>query len=425
MKKLFRINFLMIILFSGLFLVFFIQMSSPVFAAKTEVKFWTINLSPQYKDYFEKKIIQYEQLNPTIKINWQDINFSAINQQLRYKISAGNSPDLVNLSPQLMLPLLNDNLLFPISDFNFNYSKQYFTKLWQSGSYQNKIYAFPWYFSSKVLAYNKEILKLAGIKKENLQTKADFYQAAAQITNRTKLAAFMPQINLAAEFREAGINLFKSENGELKAAFNTEKAVEIIKKYQVMAEQGIIPKDSLNYSFNVALERYLDNDLAFLITSPQFLTQITADSNYMAEMTDLTALPVGKGKILNGALMNLVIPKTAKNKKEAASFAVFITSAHLQTEFSQLTGVLPSTRESLTEGFLAAEIETNDSLKLQAQKLIADQLIYASDLTLLHPQAEQLTKILTEEFSRAFAGKISARQALNNMEKGWNNILNN
>jgi multiple sugar transport system substrate-binding protein/putative chitobiose transport system substrate-binding protein len=45
------------------------------------------------------------------------------------------------------------------------------------------------------------------------------------------------------------------------------------------------------------------------------------------------------------------------------------------------------------------------------------------DLTLIHPEADRLLKIMDEQFARAFLGKISAREALNFMEVKWNQIL--
>lgn len=397
--------------------------------AEKEIEFWTISLSPQYDDYFFKKIEEFESKNPGLKIVWEDINFSSINQKLRYRIAAGDAPEVVNLSPQLMSSLLKEDLLYSISDLKQDYSKNYYPLLWENGLYQGKYYAFPWYVSSKLMAYNQEIFKIAGLDPENvINNRKELFETAEKITNKTGVYALMPQIKIHYEFIEAGIDLFADQNKKIKAAFNTEAAEKIISQYQSLAEKGVIPKDSLNSGFNVALERYKKNDLAILFTSPQFLDQIKNESRYLKEQTILSAIPTAKKGVINSPLMNLVIPAGADYKKQAADFAYFITSAESQREFSQLSSVLSSAlsqKEDLKADNkkIITEVNAKSNLEDEAQKILRRQLFRSKDLTLVHPQAEKLIKVMEAEFARAFANKISAQEALNNMERKWNQIL--
>lgn len=397
--------------------------------AEKEIEFWTISLSPQYDDYFFKKIEEFESKNPGLKIVWEDINFSSINQKLRYRIAAGDAPEVVNLSPQLMSSLLKEDLLYSISDLKQDYSKNYYPLLWENGLYQGKYYAFPWYVSSKLMAYNQEIFKIAGLDPENvINNRKELFETAEKITNKTGVYALMPQIKIHHEFIEAGIDLFADQNKKIKAAFNTEAAEKIISQYQSLAEKGVIPKDSLNSGFNVALERYKKNDLAILFTSPQFLDQIKNESRYLKEQTILSAIPTAKKGVINSPLMNLVIPAGADYKKQAADFAYFITSAESQREFSQLSSVLSSAlsqKEDLKADNkkIITEVNAKSNLEDEAQKILRRQLFRSKDLTLVHPQAEKLIKVMEAEFARAFANKISAQEALNNMERKWNQIL--
>src|SRR6056297_2802574 len=123
-------------------------------AAEKEIEFWTINLSPQYDQYFLSKIEEFENENPNLKIKWEDVNFSTINQQLRHHLAAGDIPEVVNLSPQLMASLLEEDLLFPVSTLSKDYSQEYYPLLWENGFYQGEYYAFPWYLSSKLMIFN-------------------------------------------------------------------------------------------------------------------------------------------------------------------------------------------------------------------------------------------------------------------------------
>lgn len=398
-------------------------------AAEKEIEFWTINLSPQFDEYFLNKIDEFEKNNPELKIKWEDINFSTINQQLRHHLATGDIPEVVNLSPQLMASLLEEDLLFPISTLAKDYSQEYYPLFWENGKYKDQYYAFPWYLSSKLMIFNQEIFKIVGLDPENPpQTREELFKIAEEITVKTGVYALMPQLKIQHEFIEAGIELFKEENGQLKAAFNTKKAEKIISQYQELAAKGVIPKDTLNSGFNIALERYKKNELAILLTAPQFLKEIENESEYLKDVTALSIIPAAEEGVINAALMNLVIPRAASYKKEAAEFAHFITSAKAQAEFSNQASVLSSaiTAEEdkiIEEESIITETADRSSLENEAQKILRQQLSRNQDLTLIHPEAERLIKIMDEQFARAFAGKISAKEALNIMEEKWNLIL--
>ncbi|RAK09420.1 carbohydrate ABC transporter substrate-binding protein (CUT1 family) [Halanaerobium saccharolyticum] len=411
-----------------IFLLTILFFSAAVQAEK-EIEFWTINLSPQFDDYFLKKIEEFENENPEIKINWEDINFSSINQQLRYRIAEGNIPEVVNLSPQLMASLLEEELLFPISSLEKDFSQYYYPLFWENGYYKGDFFAFPWYVSSKLMAFNQEIFKIAGVNPQNIpKSREEFFNLAEKITAATGVYAIMPQIKIQHEFIEAGIKLFENEDQRNKAAFNTEKAEAIIKRYQNLAEKGVIPKDTLSSGFNIALERYKKNDLAILLTAPQFLKEIGNESDYLKDVTALSIIPTAEEGVINAALMNLVIPKGASHKTEAAEFAHFITSAEAQAEFSDRASVLPSAvisekENNIEKKDIITKTDQTKSLETEAQKILRSQLSRNKDLTLIHPQADRLIRVMDEQFARAFAGKISASEALNIMEEKWNQIL--
>jgi multiple sugar transport system substrate-binding protein/putative chitobiose transport system substrate-binding protein len=414
---------------------------SPSFSAAAEndykeIEFWTINLKSNYEDYFLKKINEYQLENPDIKIKWEDLSFYSIKQNLMFRMG-GDIPQLVNLSPELMSSLLHEGLLYPISEFKKDYSKEFYQKLWETGRYQGEIYAFPWYLSSRIMAYNKEIFAIAGLDPANPpETYKELYDAAEVIKEKTGVYAFMPRIKIYQEFLKAGITLFEEKEGTLEPAFNTEKALEIISNYQRLAENDIIPSDSLTANFNIAVERYLENDLAILITAPQFLKRIENDSEYIRDMTGLAPLPTAEAGILNASLMNLVIPRDAEFKKETAEFAAFITNSKSQLEFSGLTGVLPSAkintdsldtidRTTLNEyNKINYTSSNNNSLTENARQILMMNLDKTTDLTLLEQKSNDIIKLMDQQFARAFAGKISAEEALELMEIGCIKILN-
>lgn len=427
---------LLSILFCFLFMFLFSSFSAAAETDYKEIEFWTINLKSNYEDYFLQKINEYQLENPNIKIKWEDLSFYAVKQNLMFRMG-GDIPQLVNLSPELMSSLLHEGLLYPISEFDKDYSKEFYPKLWETARYQGEVYAFPWYLSSRIMAYNKEIFAIAGLDPARPpETYKELYDAAEVIREKTGIYAFMPRIKIYQEFLKAGIKLFEEKEGNLIPAFNTEKALEIIRNYQRLAEKDIIPSDSLTSNFNIAVERYLKNDLAILITAPQFLKRIENNSEYIRDMTGLAPLPTAEADILNASLMNFVIPKDAEFKKETAEFAAFITNSESQLEFSELTGVLPSAKIEtgsldITEKAFSNEYNKNNytssdntSLTENARQILMMNLDKTTDLTMLKQKSNEIIKVMDQQFARAFAGKISAEEALELMEIGCRKILN-
>ncbi|RQD78159.1 MAG: extracellular solute-binding protein, partial [Halanaerobium sp. MSAO_Bac5] len=224
-----------------LILVFIVFLSFNT-KAETQIEFWTINLSPQYDQYFLDKIAEFEAQNPELKIKWEDISFSSIQQKLRQKISEGKAPQVVNLSPQLMSALVYEDLLYAISNFEQNYGAEYFINLWESNNYDGEIYAFPWYVSTRVMAYNKEIFKIAGLDPEDFpQKQIEFFETARRLKAGSGVYAFMPQLQIHEEFKKTGLNIFELNNDKVRAAFNDDKAVEIVREYQNLARDGVVP----------------------------------------------------------------------------------------------------------------------------------------------------------------------------------------
>lgn len=326
-----------------------------------------------------------------------------------------------------MSALVYEDLLYPVSNFEKNYKSEYFVNLWESNNYDGKIYAFPWYVSSRIMAYNKEIFKIAGLDPDDFpKSQKEFFETAHRIKAESGVYAFMPQLQIHEEFIKAGLNIFELNNDKPQVAFNNDQAVEIVAEYQKLARESVIPADSLNSSFNIALDRYLKNELAVLITAPQFLKEIEAESDYLKDMTALAVPPAGEGELINASLMNLVIPKAAENKSEAADFAAFITGAEAQQEFAKITGLLPSAKGAVNVDFFADtdQLENEDiSLNDQARYLMAKELENMADMTLIIENSSALTRAMNEQFARAFSDKITAQEAVDFMEQRFLEIL--
>ena len=83
---------------------------------RTTVEFWTMQLQPQYTDYFTGVISQFETENPTLRINWVDVPWSGMESKILTAVAAKTAPDVVNLNPNFASQLASKGAWLDLSD---------------------------------------------------------------------------------------------------------------------------------------------------------------------------------------------------------------------------------------------------------------------------------------------------------------------
>ena len=74
-----------------------------------EIEFWTMQLQPQFTEYFNKTIAGFEAENPGVKVRWVDVPWSAMESKILGAVSAKTAPDVVNLNPDFASLLAGRN----------------------------------------------------------------------------------------------------------------------------------------------------------------------------------------------------------------------------------------------------------------------------------------------------------------------------
>ena len=64
-----------------------------------QIEFWTMQLQPDFTDYFNQLIATFEQNNPDIKVDWVDVPWADMERKILAAVSARTAPDVVNLNP--------------------------------------------------------------------------------------------------------------------------------------------------------------------------------------------------------------------------------------------------------------------------------------------------------------------------------------
>ncbi|GAA0521787.1 sugar ABC transporter substrate-binding protein [Deinococcus depolymerans] len=392
-------------------------------AQKTQLEFWTISLAPLFNDEMNRLVAQFEKENPSVELKWVDVPATAMEQKLLASVAAGRPPAAVNLSSDMTVKLVQQGALETL-DLSDAQRKLYFASPLNTFTFDGKVMGVPWYWAPKVVAYNTEIFRKAGLDPSNPpRTIQTLIAAAKQIKDRTGLYGFMPNINgisMLYVFQEAGLPVLDKSGG--KAVFNSPEHVKLLQTYVDLYKKGYIPEDTMRRGFTAATELYSAGKLGMLITGPQFILRVQNDNKTIFDQTRVAPYPINlAGNVIHTGLMGFMVPKGVKDKALAQKLALFLTNDVNQLQFSKVTKTtFPSTVKASTDKFFK---QGGSDAVSQGRLVASTELKKAKDLTLIYPDASKLNKVFKDNVEAAMAGQKTAKQALDDIVKAWNASL--
>lgn len=396
--------------------------------SRITIEFWTLQLSPTFDNYFNDLIKKYESLHPEISIRWVDVPYDAVIQKLLATISAGNPPDIVNLSADFLAKfnginaLMDFSTLYPRDTFN-----TFLPNALENCTFENKIVALPWYLNTYILIYNKEYLSRAKFYQKDIpKTFDELIRFIKEYKDRTGKFALFWNIGkdsyLPMMLESEGVAMTNPEM--TKATFNSDRGVELISQWVDLYRNGYLESESIIKPGSTIIEPYQSGQVAMVFTGPVFLKRVKENAPTVYKNTDVAQSIVGSTGKHELAIMSISILGTSEHKKSASDFAFFLTNAENQLAFSKITTTYPSVIEALKDSFF---IYDDGTLETKARRIGADALAYATRLRsyLQHPRFDQLRDAFDEAIQNACLGKLTTKEALDKAAEEWNKILVN
>jgi len=385
-----------------------------------------MQLQPKFTDYFNKLIARFEAENPGVKVRWVDIPWAAMENKILTAVSAKTAPDVVNLNPGFASQLASRNAWLELdSRVPEAIRKQYLPNIWKDSTLNNKSFGIPWYLTSSVTIYNKDLLQKAGISKPPA-TYAELAQVAKQIKDKTSKYAFF--ITLVPEdsgevlesFVKMGVELV---NAQGKAAFNTPKGKAAFQYWVDFYKQGLMPKEALTQGHRRAIELYQEGETALLSSGAEFMDTIAKNAPSIAKVSAAAPQITGETGKKNVAVMNLVIPRDTDNPDAALKFALFVTNSENQLDFAKAANVLPSTLDALQQYRRSLSGDGKASPVEQARDISASQMQEAEVLIPTMKNLNKLQKVIYENLQAAMLGEKTVDQAVSDAAQAWDSSL--
>ncbi|QKW09565.1 sugar ABC transporter substrate-binding protein [Streptomyces sp. NA04227] len=373
------------------------------------VDFQTWNLKTGFKGYFEKLIDDFEDKYPGTKVNWIDQPAEGYADKLSSDAAAGNLPDVVNVSPDLVHPLAKAGLAMNLEKAAGKYRGEYLEGAWKSHELpgMDGVYAFPWYLNTGPMFYNKGLFKDAGLDPEKPpKTYDELFDAALEMADESKgKIAMLGGIPAVEDFGRYGVKLMKEDGSGF--SFNEPKGVELVTQYKKLFDAGALDSQALTNQAEATGRKFKQQSVAMNPGGALDLEKYKKEAPSLYKNIGITPAVSNTGKD-NMYVMGVMVNKQSDVKPAAVAFAHFVTNAENQMGFAKEVTIFPSTKGSLDDPFFTKEDGTDEGrVKVASAKAIKTAVNYTPAVF-----SEQMKVVLRNEVAKAMQGKKSPKEAL-------------
>jgi putative chitobiose transport system substrate-binding protein len=380
-----------------------------------------MQLQPDFTDYFNELIADFEAENPGITVRWIDVPWGDMQSKILTAVSAGTAPDVVNLNPDFASQLAGKQAWLSLDDRLTPEEKSlYLDKIWQANTLNGESFGLPWYLTTRVTLYNTELFEAAGIT-EPPTTYEELAIAAQQIKDATGKYAFfisfVPEdaADVLQSFVQMGVPLVDDQGN---AAFNTPEGKAVFQYWTDLYQQELLPREVLTQGHRRAVELYQAGETAILASGAEFLSTIENNAPDIAAATASAPQISGETAKKNVAVMNLVIPRSTDAPDAALKFALYVTNDANQLAFAKAANVLPSTTQALADSYFT-EPPTDAEPVTLARSVSAGQMADAEVLVPAMEEVKTLQKAIYTNLQAAMLGQKTVDEAVTDAAAEW------
>ncbi len=377
---------------------------------KNEVIVWTLQMS-DFSDYMNGVIKDFEKENPEIKIKWIDVPFSEGEKRTLASVLSDNPPDLINLNPDFTATLAQKGAL---SEIDKNKTIQFNQGILKSLEYNGKLYSIPWYATSAVTIYNKNLIEKAGVKVP--KTYEEIGEIAPLIKQKTGTYVFLPNITE----NDTMLKILNKYGVNSADTITSNTSVQVFEFFKTLYAKDLIPKESVTQTHREALEKYMSGNIVLFQAGANFLTMIKENAPSIYKVTDVAPQITGKLGQNDFSLMNFIIPLKAKHKDEALKFALFLTNEQNQLKIAKLTNVIATNNKALQDDFYTKYDESD--LMAKARIISARQLDRVEPVFQSSRNQKDINNLINTAVQQVLLNKADTKTILEKTAKNWGMI---
>lgn len=377
---------------------------------QNEVIVWTLQMS-DFSDYMNGVIKDFEKENPEIKIKWIDVPFSEGEKRTLASVLSDNPPDLINLNPDFAATLAQKGAL---AEINRNKTSQFNQGILKSLEYNGKLYSIPWYATSAVTIYNKNLIEKAGVKVP--KTYEEMGNIAPVV--REKTGAFITLPNITEN--DTMLKILNKYGVSSANTITSNTSIQVFEFFKTLYAKDLIPKESVTQTHREALEKYMSGNIVLFQAGANFLTMIKENAPSIYKVTDVAPQITGELGQNDFSLMNFIIPLKAKHKDEALKFALFLTNEQNQLKIAKLTNVIATNNKALQDDFYTKYDESD--LMAKARIISARQLDRVEPVFQSSRNQKDINNLINTSVQQVLLNKADTKTILEKTAKDWGMI---
>ena len=385
------------------------------------INFWGMGVEGEKIDSL---VIEFEKLNPGIKIKVQRIPWTAAHEKLITSYASETMPDVFQLGNTWIPEFETLNALEPLNIWikksDIIKEDNYFSGIWDTNIIDSTVYGIPWYVDTRLLFYRSDVLKRAGYN-EPPKTWDELLDVSRKIkaleNSDKKYSLFLP-VNEWVPFIVFGLQQ-KSEllkNHNQYGDFSGEKFKKAYNYAMTYFYEGLAPKGMTEVS-NV-YQAFAEGYFSMFISGPWNIVELK--NRFPAELQDkwmVAPLPSPDNDYPGVSLAggsSLAIAKSSKHKEAAWKFVEFLSTKEAQLKFYKIVADLPAVKSAWQDSVFASD-KYMKAFYIQLQKAVPTPKI---------PEWEQIVISKIQTTAEKTANKSeSVDVALKKLDDDVNQIL--
>jgi multiple sugar transport system substrate-binding protein len=397
---------------------------------KTVIDFWTFWGSEIRKPVIEKIIADFNASQDEIEVKHTYLPFGDIWTKELAAIAAGDPPDVVINDINTTALRGQKNQAMNLSEFlkEDDISGRFYPELWDATLHEGESYGIPFNTDTRVLFYNKDAFKEAGLDPEKPPTTwAELEEYAAKLDKKSgngyERIGFYPLYGIGADvwMLNADGNNYFTENNEVQidTAVNRE-TLNWLKTWQEKYGDDVIN----SYKAQIDSQQgnpFFNGSLGMFANAPTFYTQIR---DYAPELNfGVAPLPEreeGSGHTSWGGGFVAEIPEGAKNPEASWEFIKYLTDVDAQEYWAVQNFDNVANIE-------AAEAAAKSDEFSEDGTIVYEMAVENMENTLLTPVpvvAPDFGGLINPNLDQFFLGTMTAEEALSKSQADVEELVN-
>jgi multiple sugar transport system substrate-binding protein len=387
-------------------------------AGDTVLRFWAMGREGEVVTEFVR---EFERTHPGIRVNVQQLPWTAAHEKLLTAFAGGTMPDIAQLGNTWIPEFVALKALEPLDRYVATSSvvqaDDYFAGIWDTNQVDATLYGVPWYVDTRLLFYRRDLLRHAGFSAPP-KSWDDWRQMLAAVARegRSERHAILLPLNEVEPLLALAVQQDEPllREGGRWGNFRSAGFRRALSFYLEMFQRGWAPLVSQAAVANV-WTAFGRGDFGFYISGPWNIGELKRRLPPEQQDTWMTGPlpgPDGPGASIAGG-SSLVVFRSSRHRTAAWQLVEFLSQPSVQRRFHARTGDLPPRRATWNDGGLVDDVHAR-AFREQLERVKPAPKV---------PEWERIATEVRHVAERAVHGGLSVDQAVTELDARADRIL--